>query len=412
MHETDDIELLRRYADENSEAAFAALVERHINLVYSTALRHAGNPHHAEEITQAVFVILARKCGQLRRGVVVSGWLYHAARLTAANFLRSETQRIRREQEAYMQSNPSETETEVWLRLAPLLDKAMAGLGEKDRDAVVLRFFEGKKMHEVGVALGINEEAAKKRTARAVEKLRRFFTKRGVVVPAAIFAAAVSANTVQAAPVTLGKTITAVAVTKGAASSVSTLTLIKGAMKFMAWTKAKTAIVAGVVVLLTAGTTGVIITEMRSASSGPRTTAATERIKGQLFTLPQLVDAGNTTPEAAWESRYWARSKGDYDAVIAATLPQAVSGAKAWMGDKATFRDRSKTEFNSSFKGFQILARKDLASDQVELKYQFAFETPDTKIVVMAKVNGAWRCAETRAYDAGWDEGSALESQP
>jgi RNA polymerase sigma factor (sigma-70 family) len=262
MQETDDIELLRRYAEHHSEAAFATLVERHINLVYSVALRHVGNPHHAEEITQAVFVILARKSGQIRRSVVLPGWLYHAARLTAANFLRSETQRARREQEAYMQSNPNETEPEVWLQLAPLLDRAMAGLGEKDRDAVVLRFFEDKKMHEVGTALGMSEEAAKKRTARAVEKLRRFFTKRGVVVPAAVFTAAVSANSVQAAPAMLTITTTAVAMAKGAAASASTLTLIKGAMKLMAWTKAKMAVVTGVIILLVAGgATTVIISE-------------------------------------------------------------------------------------------------------------------------------------------------------
>src|SRR5262245_29410640 len=173
MQEMDDNELLRRYADHNSEDAFAALVTRHLNLVYSVALRHVRNPHHAEEITQAVFVILARKAGHMRRGVVISGWLYHAARLTAANFLRSETQRARREQEAHMQSILNESEPDVWPQLAPILDAAMAGLGEKDRDAVVLRFFESKKMIEVGAAMGINEEAAKKRVNRAVEKIGR-----------------------------------------------------------------------------------------------------------------------------------------------------------------------------------------------------------------------------------------------
>src|SRR5215831_6662966 len=185
MRETDDIELLRRYAEDHSEEAFATLVARHLNLVYSVALRHVRNPHHAEEITQAVFVILARKAGHLRPGVVISGWLYHAARLTSANFLRSETQRARREQEAHMQSILNESEPDVWPQLAPILDAAMAGLGAKDRDAVVLRFFEGRKMNEVGTALGTNEEAAKKRVNRAVEKLRLFFTKRGVAMSAA-----------------------------------------------------------------------------------------------------------------------------------------------------------------------------------------------------------------------------------
>jgi hypothetical protein len=156
---------------------------------------------------------------------------------------------------------------------------------------------------------------------------------------------------------------------------------------------------------------GLFICGCSHSSSGPRTTSATKIVKGQSFGLAQLVDAGNTTPEAAWESRYWARAKGDYDAVIVATDPQAVNAAKAWMGDKATFRARSREEF-ASLKGFQILARKDLADDIVELKYQFTFENHlETKIVEMVKLNGAWRCRQTSGYNANWDEGSQAEPQ-
>src|SRR6185295_5672350 len=104
MHETDDIELLRQYAEEQSEAAFETLVKRHVNLVYSAAQRSVDNGHQAEEITQAVFIILARKARSLRRGTILSGWLYQTARLTAANFRRSEIRRAQREQEAHMQS--------------------------------------------------------------------------------------------------------------------------------------------------------------------------------------------------------------------------------------------------------------------------------------------------------------------
>ena len=146
-------------------------------------------------------------------------------------------------------------------------------------------------------------------------------------------------------------------------------------------------------------------------SAGPRTTPATESIRGQLIGLEQLVDAGNATPEAAWVSRYWARAQGDYDAVIAATLAQKVDTAKAWMGDKATFSARSKAEF-ASFKGIQILARKDLASDRVELKYHFAFgKRQETKIVEMVKIDGAWKSGQTRAHEPSWDAGSQAEPQ-
>jgi len=259
MQELDDNALLREYVERDSEEAFAALVTRHVNKVYSVALRHARNPHQAEEITQAVFVILAKKSRNLGRGVVLSGWLYQTARLTAMTFIRSEFRRARREQEAHMQTLSNENESEVWPQIAPLLDTAMAGLSETDRHAVVLRFFDGRSMSEVGVALGASEDAAKKRVNRAVEKLRGFFTKRGVMLTATVLTAAISENSVQAAPTVLAKTITAVALTKGVAASGSTLTLIKGALKFMAWTKVKTTAVVGACVLLTAGTTTVII---------------------------------------------------------------------------------------------------------------------------------------------------------
>jgi uncharacterized protein (TIGR03435 family) len=249
---------LKQYADENSESAFAELVTRYVNLVYSAALRSVGNAHAAEEITQAVFIILAGKANKLPRNAVLSGWLYQTARLTAANYLRSEIRRQNREQEAYMQAILNEPETEAWRQISPLLDDAMGRLGEKDRNAIVLRFFENKNLSEVGAALGASEDAAKMRVNRALEKLRKFFTKRGVALTGTIIAGAVSANSVQAAPGALAKTVTATALAKGATASTSILTLIKGALKIMAWTKAKTAIVSGVVVLLAAGT--VIIT--------------------------------------------------------------------------------------------------------------------------------------------------------
>jgi len=259
MHDAGDMELLREYDRQGSEAAFAALVQRHVSLVYSAALRHVGIAAHAEEITQAVFVILARKAASLRPDIILESWLYETTRLTALSFRRGERRRQFREQEAYMQSTLQESaDASTWNQLAPLLDEAMARLGKKDRDAVLLRFFKNKNLREVAAALKVNETAAQKRVHRAVGKLRAFFTKRGIIFPAAVLTAAISANSVQAAPVALAKTVTAVAIAKGATASISTLTLIKGALKIMAWTKMQTAVVVGVGVLLAAGTTTVV----------------------------------------------------------------------------------------------------------------------------------------------------------
>jgi len=244
MTDTPDAELLERFARNQSEAAFAELVERHVGLVYSTAYRKTDNPEHAQDITQAVFIILARKAGSLGPKTVLPGWLYHTARLTAANLQRAELRRLRREQEAFMQSTMTESAPEVlWRELSPLLEDAMAGLGATDRDAIVMRYFQNRSLAEVGAALGASADAAKMRVSRALEKLRKFFNKRGVVSTTAIIAGVISSNSVQAAPSGLAHAISAGALAKGAAASASTLTLVKGGLKLMAWSKIKTAVI-------------------------------------------------------------------------------------------------------------------------------------------------------------------------
>lgn len=250
MPEPDDHQLLAEFARDQSEDAFAALVARYINLVYSTAFRCTGNPHHAEEISQAVFVILARKAGTISPRVVLSGWLYQATRLTAANFIKGEIRRQRREQEVYMQSTLNESNDSAWDEMAPLLDEAMGKLGQTDRDAVVLRFFQNKSSAEIGAALRMNEETARRRVNRALGKLHRYFSRRGVHSTTDVIANSISAHSIHAAPLGLAGTVSTVAIAKGVLASASTLTLIKGGLKIMAWTKAKTAIAVGVVAVI------------------------------------------------------------------------------------------------------------------------------------------------------------------
>jgi RNA polymerase sigma factor (sigma-70 family) len=302
----DDLTLLREYARGNSEEAFAALVSRHVNLVYSVALRQVRDPHLADEITQAVFIILARKAASLGPKTILSGWLCRAARYASANALTIQRRRQRREQEAHMQTILNEPASdETWTQIAPLLDGALEKLGQKDHDAVVLRFFEGRNFREVGAALGTSEDAAKMRVSRALEKLRNFFAKRGMSSTTAIIAGAISANSVQAAPLALAKSVTAVAITKGAAASVSTLTLIQGALKLMAWTKAKTAMAVGTVAILGIGTTTALIVEEQS-----RMAAYMASPEGSdLWNLQQELkwaEAGNQWAAAAlWDAYYY-----------------------------------------------------------------------------------------------------------
>ncbi len=248
MLEMDDIRLLRDYADHQSEAAFAELVRRHVNLVHSVALRQTGNPHTAEEITQAVFLVLAHKAGSLGRNVVLSGWLYQTARLTAANHRRTESRRMHREQEAYMQSLVNEPQPDAWPQIKPLLEDAMAKLCDRDRDAIVLRFFEGKPLSEVGAALGASEAAAKVRVGRALEKLRKHFSRNGISRPAAALGGIIAANAVQASPAALTASILAAA-GGSAVVAASTSTLMKGVLELVTITQLKLGIVGAVVAL-------------------------------------------------------------------------------------------------------------------------------------------------------------------
>jgi uncharacterized protein (TIGR03435 family) len=259
MDQRKDAELLSAYIDRQSEAAFGMLVERHVALVYSAAVRQVRDRHLAEEVTQATFVILAQKARGLNGRAVLSGWLCRTAHFVARNALKAEIRRQYREQEAHMQSIIDEPEPEVWPQFAPLLDEAVAQLTEADRDAIVLRFYEQKPLNEVGQILGIDPDTAQKRVSRALEKLRKFFARRGVNSTTAAIAEGISLHSVHAAPAALAKTAAAVALAKGAATSASTLTLTKGALKIMAWTKTTTAIIASVALILALGTATVAI---------------------------------------------------------------------------------------------------------------------------------------------------------
>jgi RNA polymerase sigma factor (sigma-70 family) len=339
MH-ADDMDLVRDFAANGSEAAFATLVGRHVNLVYSAALRRLGNTHEAEEVAQAVFIILAKKAGSLCRGTILSGWLYQTAQLTAANFQRAAWRRQRREQEAFMQFSEQSEPDVSWHRLGPLLEEAMARLGQKERDAVVLRFFKNRTVREVASALGLREDAAQKRVNRAADKLRDYFVRRGIQVSTAALLASIGTHAVQAAPAALAKTITAVAVVKGAAAGGSTLTLVKGALKIMAWTKAKTAIVTGVAVILAAGTTPMVIHHFRTNAS--------------IFSwTKELSDADNagymqqtgTTPEQAARTFFEACGREDW-----------TEAAKFWPPEMLAKYPPFPDQFKSSYGGLEIVS--------------------------------------------------------
>lgn len=216
---TDDTELLRRYAEEGSEAAFAEFVQRHIARVYAAALRRTnGDTHRAVEVSQLVFTDAARRARSLSRHAVVSAWLYVATRNAAFNLKRAEARRSKREQEAQtMNQTLGMDEPAADLeRLRPVLDAAMDELSGADREAVLLRFFEDQPFAAIGVRLRLTENAARMRVERALDRLRTQLTRRGVTSTAAALAVALANQAAVAAPAGLAATVSGVALANAA----------------------------------------------------------------------------------------------------------------------------------------------------------------------------------------------------
>jgi len=275
MSESDN-QLIAEYDVHHGEDAFAALVRQHINLVFATALRQVGDRGAAEEITQNVFVALAQASGKLKSHPTIAGWLHRTTLNKSREWLRSELRRNRREEVAVSRELAAAEGDSVWSPLVPLLDEALLKLHEPDRQAVIMHYLEGQTFQEVGSTLGVAEDTVRKRVNRCLDELTHFFRRRGFAVPMAIGAPlfALSAHT---APSGLAASATSagLAATHSAAST-TTLTFIKGALKFMAWTKTKTAIITGVAILLAGGGAAVV----HHAISAARTTAALTTMQG------------------------------------------------------------------------------------------------------------------------------------
>ena len=203
----DDHELLREFASNHSESAFAEVVDRHINHVYTTAVRLVGDHAQAQDVVQAVFITLARQAGALQHSRALGGWLYRVTCNCAKDAWRAEQRRRRREAEAMRIAELNET-APAWEAVAPLLDEALGKLKSGEQNAVVLRFFEGKSLRETGAELGLSEDAAQKRIARALEKMRAHFARGGVTVAAGALALVLTARSSEAAPTGLAARVT------------------------------------------------------------------------------------------------------------------------------------------------------------------------------------------------------------
>jgi RNA polymerase sigma factor (sigma-70 family) len=372
MMKPNDLELLERYSKEGSEEAFSELVHRHVDLVYSAALRQVRSPELAQEVAQSVFTDLSRSLGRMKPDTVLTAWLYQVTRRTAVDVVRRESRRQLREQVA-MELSDMNAQPTVWTQIEPLLEEAMENLDPVERTAILLRYFEQRSLREVGQTLGTSEDAAQKRVSRAVERLREFLSQRGVAVGASALALALSANAVQSAPLGLVTAISSGASASGVA--LHTLTT-SGTAKLLAMTTLQKVII---VAALT-GAAGVGLYQSRQASLAREQLQAMlqreDPLKDQLSLLTQERDEAATQLAALREENDMLRGN-------AAELPK-LRGELARARELGQFKAASATNgtdpaLDEAFKTWAVRAtrlrqRLNQAPDQQIPELQFLTE--------------------------------------
>lgn len=370
-----DNELIKSYCRDRSENAFTELVRRHINMVFSAAVRETrGNAALAEEITQSVFTELARKADRLTGHPTLAGWLFTCVRHMSANALRAEERRKRRELQSQtmnelLSSDPSE---EDWRQIQPALHDAMHQLNEKDRAVIVLRFLEERSLRDVALALGLNENAAHVRIHRALEKLRDLLAKRGITSTAGGLASCLAGTPVVPAPSSL---VATVAMSALAASKTTSTTL--GLIALLTMSKLKLSII--VVVIAACLLTTFVLVHQRSPG-------------GQLSKgVPSgLAFAGYATPEATLQTECWAMSKGDAKLF----LDGMTSEKHRQMEDSVMAKGGGMNA--SQITGFKILNKENISADEIVLTVRF--EGGDNRDgeqkMRLQRLNGEWKVAD------------------
>jgi RNA polymerase sigma factor (sigma-70 family) len=312
MNGQTDSELLQAYAGRRSEAAFTELVRRHVDFVYSAARRMVRDSGLAEDVTQGVFLALARNAGQLSNRSALSGWLHRTAHNIASQTIRTDVRRRTREQMALSMNESFATESEPpWEQIAPFLDGAVNGLREPEREAILLRYFEQKSAREMAQILGTSEQAAHKRVSRAIERLRQILAGQGVSADSGGMLRAICVNAVQAAPPGLTSAISSAVATAGA-----TVTATATITKTIAMTTLHKALI---VTALAAAVGAPMIVQHQSVSRLRQGNSSLLGQNEQLVGLPEenkrlsnlLAEAGNLQASAPNQARDLLRLRGE-----------------------------------------------------------------------------------------------------
>jgi RNA polymerase sigma factor (sigma-70 family) len=371
---TDDAELLRRYAEENAEEAFAEFVRRNLGLVYHAALRQCGGDgHRAQDVAQAVFTDVARKARSLARRPALAGWLHTSTRYAAAQAVRGEVRRQRREQEAHAmneilaKANGEDAAAAEWERMRPVIDEALHGLSERDREAVLARFFEGRAFAEIGARLRMSEDAARMRVERALEKLRAALVKRGITSTTAALGVALANQAAAVVPAGLVASVTGAALA-GASSAV----VVGGIFTFMSTTK----IMMGVAAAVALAAVGAAIYEADQVKR--RDERLAEAVRQQTAMQAKITNL---------EGRLKAESgRAEAAEADSAKLLEAVESFKKGMGAKAVEANKPITRevVEARFKRAQELA----AGGQLEVALRDYLWCYDEGMVRVASFSG------------------------
>jgi RNA polymerase sigma factor (sigma-70 family) len=368
----EDAELLRRYVAEKSEAAFVELVTRYLDLVYSAALRQVyGDRHRAEDVSQVVFTALARKAPSLAPHPVLAGWLYTATQHAAAKAVRTEARRHAREQEAYtMQeavASNSAADVEIdWDRVRPVLDAAMRELNDRDREAVLLRFFAHRAFAEIGRALGLSEDAARMRVDRALEKLHGLLGRRGITSTTAALATVFANQATVAAPAGLAASVTGAALA-GVAGSVGTLNLLAAGLQFMMTSKTALGVATTLLLAVALGTATRESRARQAAVDGlAQTMAEVALLENQAREQRQRVSAAEETLQH------------ERNALAAAEQAATRNAASARRADPIEAGNRFFAQHPEARGLFEELSRAEIANSLVA-HYRVVNPTPEQR---------------------------------
>jgi RNA polymerase sigma factor (sigma-70 family) len=386
----DDWELLLKWIERGSDEAFRTLVERHLNLVYSVARRSVPTPSQAEEVTQTVFVILARKAASLPRRTVLAGWLYRTTRFAAMEMIRAENrQQSRREELSNMETSQPDG---LWEQVKPVLEEALDQIQQRDRDALVLRFMESRSLRDVGHALGISEDAARKRVDRGLEKLRTFLSRRGISTTGALLSGMLATSAVQAAPSGLAATISNTVALSGTAFAATATTT---AAKAIVMTTLQKTLIATAVIAVGLGTTMVIhhhhrqLAHNRSMAGFSNMAARTE------FPQQSWKFAGYADPESGYQSLMWAMSQGNLDVTLGSLTPDERAKWERNMNKPRTEIAAQMSSRTKQTELFRILDKQSVSDTETHLCIQSVGATNEDPVkeqwARMLKVGGDWK---------------------